>query len=161
MRMGKRIGVVFLSGCLAACASLPTARVSGALAPGGYAFSETAASDQGQLRTLVAERLSADGLHPAAPATADYIVYLGYSAVPVQAGLYMPPATAPQGPPGDWVVDPRNGKKMHLQVVVIERAGGKVVFDGGATLTGPGRKAKTALPQLVDAALGVGPSAKP
>ena len=155
------MGAVVLSGCLAACASLPTAKVSGVLAPGGYAFSETGASQSAPLRALVAERLSVKGLHPAAPAAADYIVYIGLSALPVGAGLYLPDVKTPQGPPVDWVVDPRNGKKMHLQVVVIERADGKIVFDGASTLTGPGRKTKTALPQLVDAALGVRPSARP
>jgi hypothetical protein len=160
----KRIcGVLALASAalLAACATAPTAQVSGGLKPGGFAFAQAGEADQGALRSLVAERLSSHGLTPAPAASADYIVYLGFSALPIKAGLYLPDAKTPQAPPGDWLIDPGKGKKLHLQIVVLDRASGQAVFDGGATLTGPGRHAKTALPQLVDAALGAGPSAKP
>jgi hypothetical protein len=140
---------------LAACASLPTAQVSGGLKPGGFAFAQPDGTDQGALQALVAERLSDKGLKPAPSAAADYIVYLGVSSLPINAGLYLPDAKTPQAPPGDWLINPRKGKKLHLQIVVLDRSSGKAVFDGGATLTGPGRHAKTALPELVDAALGL------
>ncbi len=160
-RLTRAALLLWPAALLAACASLPTAQVSGGLKPGGFAFAEPDGADQGALQTLVAERLSGKGLKPAPSASAaDYIVYLGVSRLPIKAGLYLPDAKTPQAPPGDdWLVDPRKGKKIHLQIVVLDRASGKAVFDGGATLTGPGRHAKTALPELVDAALGL--TAKP
>jgi hypothetical protein len=157
----KAICAMLLTGLLAACASLPEAKVSGVLKPGGFAFADAGGVEQGPVQALVAQRLSDKGLTPAPAASADYIVYLGLSDLPVKAGVYLPDAKTPQAPPGEWLADPRHGKKLHLQIVVLERAGGKTVFDGGATLAGRGRNSKKALPELVDFALGVAPGPKP
>ena len=152
---------VALFGLLAACASLPEAKLSGGLSPGGFAFADAGAVAQDPVQALVAQRLADKGLKPASPASAEYIVYLGLSDLPSKAGIYLPDAKTPQAPPSDWVADPRHGQKLHLQVVVLERSTGKTVFDGGATLAGRGRTSKKALPELVDAALGVKPANKP
>ena len=161
MAVARAIFAMTLAGLVGACASLPVAKVSGGLSPGGFAFADAAGIGQDPVQSLVAERLADKGLKPASAAAADYIVYLGLSDLPVKAGLYLPDAKTPQAPPGDWLVDPRHGQKLHLQIVVLERASGKTVFDGGATLSGRGRTSKKALPELVDAALGVAPGAKP
>ena len=149
------IGVAALS-WLAACASLPVGHAAGALRPGGFAYADAGAVQPAELQALVTGRLQRDGLRPVPAASADYLVYVGFSSLPVDAGVYLPDAKTPQAPPNadGWTVDPRRGKKLHLEVVVLERAGGKTMFDGSATLTGPGRHAAGALPQLVSAAFG-------
>jgi hypothetical protein len=160
-RAGSGVGfAVALCLSIAGCATPPQARFTGALKPGGFVFAPSAPGE-GDLQALVAERLSADGLHPSPAASADYIVYIGASAPPASVGVYLPDAKAPQAPPADWTVDPAHGKKRRLQILVLNRLTGAAVFDGAATLTGPGRKAKSALPRLVDAALGVTPTVKP
>ena len=152
------IGVAALS-LLAGCATnagLTTDRLDGGLKAGGFAFADPVAAQPAGLQDLVARKLQQGGLTPAPAASADYLVYVGLSALPIKTGVYLPDAKAPQAPPTVWNVDPRNGKKLHLEVAVLERTSGKTVFDGSATLTGLARHDSSALPDLVQAAFGAG-----
>ena len=144
-----------LAGC-ATGAGLTTDRLDGGLKAGGFAFADPGAAQPAGLQDLVARRLQQGGLTPAPAASADYVVYVGLSALPIKTGVYLPEAKAPQAPPSVWSVDPRNGKKLHLEVAVLERATGKTVFDGAATLTGLARHDASALPDLVQAAFSAG-----
>jgi|GEM_PF-2604475 hypothetical protein len=156
MRLQDLIGLAAVV-ITAGCATLPQGNTLGALKRGGFAYADAGVADQSQLQSLVAARLASRGLTLAPTAGADYIVYLGLSALPARAGLYRPDPRALQTPPRDWVVDPHKGKKLHLDIVVLDRASGAQVFEGGATLTGPGRHDPAALTRLIDAALGETP----
>lgn len=158
--LAKRLTPLAAAALLAGCATPPQVVRAGdpdfahgkalALAPSAAAPGDTARPDQAA--TLVLDRLRSHDARLADLASADYLIQVGFAALPKGVGVMRSNA-------GDWLSDPKASRRWGvrapayaLSVTAIDAKSGKAAFSVTATERARGDPS-AAVERLVAAAL--------